>query len=196
MNRAVWQTILSRVATDKLLWVQSVCFALLTAWGARCSVPLPYTPVPVTLQTLFVLLSGMVLGARWGATAQAQYLLMGFLGLPVFAAGGGFWYLFNPRGTGGYLLAYPLAAYVAGRLLERTGSRSLVAYLLAGVAGTTVIYAIGAAWLSAFLHLSAVQAVGMGVVPFLLGDAVKIAVAALCARGLYRLSGTLKQGDR
>lgn len=193
MNRAVWQTVLSRVATDKLLWVQSVCFALLTAWGARCSVPLPYTPVPVTLQTLFVLLSGMALGARWGAAAQAQYLLMGFIGLPVFAAGGGFWYLFNPRGTGGYLLAYPLAAYVAGMVVERTGSRSLVVYLLAGVAGTAVIYTIGAAWLSAFLQLSAVQAVAMGVAPFLLGDSVKTAVAALCARVLHRLSDAIKQ---
>lgn len=196
MNRAVWRTVLSRVAMDKLLWVQSVCFALLTAWGARCSVPLPYTPVPVTLQTLFVLLSGMVLGARWGASAQVQYLLMGFIGLPVFAAGGGFWYLFNPRGTGGYLLAYPLAAYLAGRMVERMESRSLVVYLAAGVAGTAVIYVIGAAWLAVFLHLGAVQAVAMGVAPFLLGDSVKIAVAALCARGLYRLSGTLKQGDR
>ncbi|MEJ5251900.1 MAG: biotin transporter BioY [Chthonomonadetes bacterium] len=196
MNRAVWQTVLSRVATDKLLWVQSVCFALLTAWGARCSVPLPYTPVPVTLQTLFVLLSGMVLGARWGAAAQAQYLLMGFLGLPVFAAGGGFWYLFNPRGTGGYLLAYPLAAYVVGAMVERTPKRTLASYLLAGAAGTAVIHAIGATWLATFLHLSAVQAVVMGVVPFLLGDAVKIAVAALCARGVHWLSSTVKQGDR
>ena len=80
----VRQEVFARISASKLLWAQSICFALLTAWGARYSIPLPYTPVPVTLQTLFVLLSGMVLGSRWGAVAQAQYLLMGFLGLPVF----------------------------------------------------------------------------------------------------------------
>ncbi|MER3475272.1 MAG: biotin transporter BioY [Armatimonadota bacterium] len=188
MSRITWHTVFARISASKLLWAQSVCFALLTAWGARCSIPLPYTPVPVTLQTLFVLLSGMVLGARWGAAAQAQYLLMGFVGLPVFSAGGGFWYLFNPRGTGGYLLAYPLAAYAVGWIVERSERRILTRYLLAGLAGSVLIHVIGATWLGLFLHLSAVQAVSLGILPFLLGDFLKVVVAALCAQGIYWVS--------
>ncbi len=186
MSRELWRQFTAHIAASRILWVQSICFALLTAWGARVSIPLPVTPVPVTLQTLFVLMSGMVLGARWGAASQMQYLLMGFAGLPVFAAGGGFWYLFNPRGTGGYLLAYPLAAYLAGWLVERSRKPSLTSYLLAGLAGTAVIHTVGATWLGLFLHLSASQAVAMGVLPFIVGDLAKVATAALCASGLNR----------
>ncbi|MGQ9539856.1 MAG: biotin transporter BioY [Armatimonadota bacterium] len=189
----VRQEVFARISASKLLWAQSICFALLTAWGARCSIPLPYTPVPVTLQTLFVLLSGMVLGSRWGAAAQAQYLLMGFLGLPVFAAGGGFWYLFNPRGTGGYLLACPLSAYVVGWIVERQAARTLTGYLLAGLAGTAVVHAVGATWLGLFLHFSASQAITTGVLPFLLGDALKLAAAGLCAQGIHWGSATLRR---
>lgn len=190
----VWQEVFTRISASKLLWAQSACFALLTAWGARCSATLPYTPVPITLQTLFVLLSGMVLGARWGAAAQVQYLLTGFAGLPVFSAGGGFGYLFNPRGTGGYLLAFPLAAYAAGWLVECRANRTLKGYLLAGVAGSVVMHAVGATWLGLFLHLSLSQAVAVGVAPFLLGDALKVVVAALCALGVRHVTGA--KGNR
>lgn len=186
MNRVLWQRAAAWATSDRVVWLLSLCFAVLTAWGARFSVVLPYTPVPVTLQTLFTLLSGMVLGARWGMVAQAQYLLMGFMGLPVFAAGSGFGYLFNPRGTGGYLLALPIAAYVTGWLVERGSRATLTRYLLAGVLGTVVIHAIGASWLALFLHLSAPQALALGVVPFLAGDLSKVAVAAFCAMGLRR----------
>lgn len=186
MYRVIWQRANAWAVSDKIAWVLSVCFALLTAWGARFSIVLPYTPVPVTLQTLFTLLSGMVLGARWGMVAQVQYLLIGFTGFPVFAAGGGIGYLFNPRGTGGYLLALPIAAYVTGWLVERDSRASLWRYLLAGVLGTMFIHLIGASWLALFLHLSTSQAVVLGVLPFLAGDVAKVIAAVFCALGVRR----------
>lgn len=154
-------------------------FASLTAAGAQLAVPL--SPVPVTLQTLFVLLSGMVLGGRLGALSQALYVLLGLAGLPVFAGGrAGPWVLAGP--TGGYLLGFIAGAYVAGRLAE--GKPSFNRLVLSGAAGTAAVYVLGVAQLAYWLHGDLGKAIAVGVVPFLPGDAVKVAAAALVARGV------------
>ena len=167
-------------------------FATLTALAARAAGPLPGTAVPVTLQTLMVSLSGLLLGPVLGATAQALYLAAGALGLPVFAAGGGVAYLFGP--TGGYLLAYPVAAALTGALApaprtrEAAGGaaaelRHLAALAAATFLGTVVVFAGGAAQL-AILTGDLATAIRVGVVPFLVGDVVKVLLAVLVARRL------------
>src|SRR5688572_23508212 len=122
----------------------------LTALGAQVSVPLPFTPVPFTLQPMIVLLGGAALGARLGATAQALYLLIGLAGLPVFAASPvlpqGAARLIGP--TAGFLVSYPLAAFVAGWLAERRFDRKYLTSLVAMAAGLAVIFAGGLSWLA------------------------------------------------
>src|SRR5690349_20170560 len=116
-------------------------FAILTALSAKLQVILPGTPVPFTFQPLLVLLSGALLGARLGAASQALYLAAGAAGIPAFAFGGGAAYLLGP--TGGYLLAYPLAAFVVGALIRPGYLRTALAML----AGLAIIYAGGVSWL-------------------------------------------------
>lgn len=149
-------------------------FAAATAVAAKLSVPLPGTPVPFTMQPLVVLLAGALLGGRLGAASQAAYLLAGAAGLPVFAAGGGLAYLLGP--TGGYLLAYPAAAFLAGALGGPGRLRTLGALL----AGLAAIYAGGLAWLAVFGTVD--TAVALGLRPFLLADLLKVAQAYLIVR--------------
>ena len=145
-------------------------FAVATAIGARLAVPLPGTPVPFTFQPLVVMLAGALLGARLGAGSQILYLAAGAAGMPVFAAGGGLAYLLGP--TGGYLLAYPLAAFVVGTLAAAGAARTLLALL----AGLATMYAGGIAWLAAVGTFDAAVAVGLR--PFVLADLVKVLLAA------------------
>lgn len=156
-----------------------------TALAAKVQIPLQ--PVPITLQTLVVLVSGAALGARLGALSQIAYLLAGVLGAPVFSAPiGGPAILAGP--TGGYLLAFVPAAALVGWLAEKGWDRSLAASALMLFLGSLVFYAIGAAQLSLFVGPQ--QAVAAGVLPFLVGDALKIvagmglmpAAWALCGR--------------
>ena len=151
-------------------------FAIATAISAKVSLPLPGTPIPFTFQPLVVMLAGALLGARLGAASQIAYLAAGLAGLPVFAAGGGAAYLLGP--TGGYLMAYPLAAFVVGALMG-PGLLRTVAALLAGLA---TIYAGGLAWLSATGSFD--MAVVWGLRPFVLADLVKVALAAVVAARL------------
>jgi biotin transport system substrate-specific component len=148
--------------------------ALLVALSAQVVVPVPFSPVPMTLQPLAVLVVGGLLGATRGAGALALYLALGIVGLPVFAGGGsGALRLVGP--TGGYLLAFPLAAAATGGLLQH-GS-SIWQTLLACTLGMLVIHLGGAAWLAA-LGLDPAMAVRIGVLPFLAGDLLKIGLAA------------------
>jgi len=153
-----------------------VGFAALTALGARLSVPLPGTAVPMTLQPLAVLLAGVFLGSRAGAASQAAYLAAGVLGLPVFAAGGGAAYLLGP--TGGYLLAFPVAAAVAG--LARDRARGWFGAALALALALAVIYVGGLAWLWVLGGSALVEATGVRV--FLLGDLLKVMLVLAIAR--------------
>lgn len=161
--------------------VAVAAFALATAFGAHVGVPL--TPVPITLQTLFVILSGALLGPVLGATAQITYLAMGLAGMPVFSNGGfGLAHLLGP--TGGYLLAFPVTAFAAGLVVRRiprpAGLAALAALWVGLFAASLVILAGGTAWL-AVLTGDAATAIAIGFVPFLAGDVIKVSLAALIA---------------
>jgi len=162
-----------------------VLFAALTAVGATLAFPLPFTPVPVTLQTLAVILAGAMLGPVWGPVSQVLYLAAGIAGLPVFAGGaGGPAVLLGP--TGGYLIGFVAGAWIAGLLVRpRSGWVRLGAGLLAAHA---VIFVCGLSRLLAFTGMSVPAAVGLGLVPFLPGLAVKTAAAAVLLRP-HRIQG-------
>jgi len=162
-------------------------FAVFTAVGARLSVPLPGTPVPMTLQPVAVLLAGVVLGSRAGAASQIAYLAAGFVGLPVFAAGGGAAYLLGP--TGGYLLAFPVAAAVAGIGARDRGSWLREALWLAAALG--VIHAGGLSWLALLGGGSLVASTGVS--PFILGDALKVVLVLAISRYGW---GALRRADQ
>ena len=158
--------------------------ALLVALLAQVRIPLPFTPVPLTGQTFAVLLVGAALGSRRGAASLLLYTIVGMLGLPVFAGGAtGAAYAFGP--TGGYLLGFIAAVYVTGLLAERGLERSLHTSILPFLAGTVIIYIFGAGWLA--LSMGIQKAVMLGVVPFLIGDAIKIALAGLALPAAWKM---------
>lgn len=171
-----------------------VLMAALTAAAAQVSLPLPFTPVPFTLQPMIVLIGGAALGSRLGMSSQVLYLLAGIAGLPVFAASPllpqGSLRLLGP--TGGYLLAYPLAAFVAGWLAERGFDRRYAPSVIAMAAGLTIVFAFGVAWLAWFAQPAAVGldvALRTGLVPFLAADVIKLLVAAAVLPGVWALIG-------
>ena len=144
------------------------------ALSAQVAMPLPFSPVPLTGQTLGVLLLGLVLGHRRGAASVLTYLLEGSVGLPVFAGGaGGLPVLLGP--TGGYLIGFVAAAYLTGLLAERGWDRGRATTLLAMLVGNGVIYVCGLPWLSIFV--GADKVIALGLLPFLFGDLVKAGVA-------------------
>jgi len=146
------------------------------AIAAQIAVPVPFTPVPLTLQPLAVLLVGAVLGSARGAAAAALYLLEGMSGLPVFSqAHGGAMWLIGP--TAGYLWSYPAAAFVAGWLAEHRGTTTIVRAIGSMFVGLAVIYLGGWSWLAVISGPRA--AFAMGVAPFIAADAVKIAIGAM-----------------
>jgi len=153
-----------------------VGFSVLIALCARLQVDLPFTPVPITLQTLAVMLAGAALGSRRGALAMLLYLAEGASGLPVFAKGGGLIYLAGP--TAGYLWSYPIAAFVVGLLCEWGLDRSFLTSVLAMLPGSLLIYAVGVPWLAVTIHHNLYQAFLAGMVPFVLGDLIKLVIAA------------------
>ncbi|WP_027882229.1 biotin transporter BioY [Meiothermus rufus] len=165
--------------------------SLFIALLAQPEIKLPFTPVPLTLQTLGVLLVGAALGSRLGFWAAGVYLLEGLV-LPVFA-GGATW--FHPRiaFTAGYLLAFPLAAFAVGYLVERYGTdRSVLKTFAAMLLASLLIYAVGVTWLGFALsgagRYSGVWGVlQAGMLPFLLGDLIKAAIAAILLPSAWRL---------
>lgn len=154
-------------------------FALLTALGAHVAVPLGITPVPMTLQTLFVLLAGALLGPVAGATSQLLYLCLGVAGVPVFAMGGaGLPWIFGP--TGGYLMAFPLAAALVGWISGSEGVALRTAIAL--VVGSAVIFVMGAGWLSVVTDLGPGALFVAAVQPFLVGAVVKATICFVVTR--------------
>ena len=161
-----------RAAADMLLVIGA---SALIAIAAQIAIPLPFTPVPLTLQPLAVIFVGVALGSVRGAAAAALYLLEGFSGLPVFAQGHGgpMWLL---GATAGYLYSYPFAAWVAGFVSERGWGSSIVRSVTGMLLALGVIYLGGWSWLAALTD--ARSAFAAGVAPFVLADIVKVAIGA------------------
>jgi biotin transport system substrate-specific component len=171
---------------------------VLTAAAAQFSFPVPFTVVPFTLQPMVVLLGGLALGPRLAFASQALYLMAGVAGLPVFAASAtlppGALRLLGP--TAGYLLSYPIAALLVGRLAERGLDRRYLTSVLAMAAGLLVIYASGVVWLGVFARTPAQSAsIGLqaalaaGVAPFFVADLLKLVAAAGILPGFWYLIG-------
>jgi biotin transport system substrate-specific component len=166
---------------------------ILTAVAAQISMPLPFTPVPFTFQPMVVLLGAAALGPRLGMASQILYLSLGFAGLPVFAASPvlpqGAARLLGP--TGGYLMAYPFAAFAAGWLAERGFDRRYFSAVAAMICGLAVVFAGGILWLT----IASTPSIGLsgalatGFVPFIIPDLLKLLVAAAVMPGLWRITG-------
>ena len=156
-------------------------FATLTVVGAFISIPL--YPVPLTLQTLFTLLAGMTLGSVMGASSQVIYVLLGVVGLPVFAGfKAGIGILFGP--TGGFLFGFIISAYVIGRIIETIKEKNIFYYLVAGLIGTIILYIVGITQLSLVTGIGIKKAITVGMLPFLPGDILKIIAASFIASKL------------
>jgi biotin transport system substrate-specific component len=179
-------TTLALQTQDKRLALLSVVgFAGALAAAAQIAIPLPGTPVPITLQPLVVVLAGLMLGPKLGAASMVLYLAVGASGLPVFAPGGapGVMRLIGP--TGGYLIAFPFAAFVAGLVASRRAS--LLGRWAAALLGMVVIFIGGLSQLT-ILTGSVRQAIALGITPFAVLDIAKALVAALIARPRNRSS--------
>jgi len=165
---------------------------VLTAIAAQVSVPLPFTPVPFTFQPMVVLVGAAALGSRLGMSSQILYLALGIAGLPLFAASPilpqGAARLLGP--TGGYLMAYPLAAFVAGSLAERGFDRRYGTAVLAMVCGLAIVFAGGVLWLTLVSSSHALKsALAVGFYPFIIADVLKLLVAAALMPNLWKTRG-------
>jgi len=150
-------------------------FIVLTALSAFVRIPLPFTPVPFTLQTFFVLLSGALLGRKLGVFAQAAYLFLGLTGQQVFTGlGSGGLYLLGP--TGGYIVGFVLAAFFAGNLLIKEKQSGLAVFMKLLIADFIILFS-GMFWLKVSLSCSLSKAFLLGFLPFVLGDVLKVALA-------------------
>jgi biotin transport system substrate-specific component len=171
--RALRQTLTGKI----LLAVSATAFVALCA---HVSVPIFFTPVPITLQTMAVILVGLAFGPVLGASAMVLYLAEGAMGLPVFSphGPGGVAQLLSP--TAGYLFSYPLAAAASGAVVRvvRSDRFQFPAAILAGLAASVFIFAMGAGWIACLPHSSVSAAWHLGVMPFLPGEVLKVAAAA------------------
>lgn len=163
----------ARIATA----VRVVAFALLTAACAQIRFQLGFTPVPITGQTFAVLLTGAVLGAREGAASQFLYVAFGAVGLPFYAGGEGGWE-YATGATGGYLVGFILAAYVTGYLAEHRHDRRFATSVGTFLTGNLIIYTLGIAWLMYTFSWGLAEGVEKGMAPFIIGDTIKILLAA------------------
>ncbi len=160
--------------------VLAAVFAAVTVICSQIIIPLPLSPVPISLSVLGVFLTGAVLGKKPAAYAQLVYILIGAVGLPVFAGfKGGIGHVIGP--TGGYLIAYPLMAFCEAWIIEKLGKNRVYAYLPGMLAGLFICYALGSLWLSVQAGISIVKALMLGVVPFIILDLVKIIISAALA---------------
>ncbi|MCL0065694.1 biotin transporter BioY [Dehalococcoidia bacterium] len=178
-------TIGSRISVRGMVFASM--FAALTAVGAFIIVPI--VPVPITMQTMFVHLSGALLGSRLAALSQIIYVLVGVIGLPVFSGGtSGPGVLLGPNG--GYLIGFIVGGgYLTGRLVEMRKKPGFLWIAISCVAGLVVIYILGVLQLSVVADLPMTRAIAVGVVPFLIGDALKIIAATFITT---RLKGMIK----
>lgn len=168
--------------------------AFLTAGAAQISIPLWFTPVPITGQTFAVLLVGASLGPWHGAASLALYVLMGGIGLPFYASGSGGWVHISGA-TGGYLLSYPIAAWVTGSLAKRGWDKKIGSSIGAMLTGNVIIYLLGLPWLAAVLNLSLTKTLELGLYPFIPGDTLKLYLAAAALPGAWKLLDRVRNDD-
>jgi biotin transport system substrate-specific component len=169
--------------SDLQMMVYASLLASLTAVGAYIAIPIG--PVPIVLQSLFILLAGLLLGKLWGAVSVGIYLVAGLFGLPVFAGGtGGVGRFFGP--TGGYLIGFLPAVYITG-LISGKRKNGTLNDVFAMICGSVIIYMFGISWLKIVTGMELKKAVYVGMLPFLPGDAVKIAAAQVIARSVRPL---------
>jgi biotin transport system substrate-specific component len=188
----LFASLISRSDPSTAIRVAAVVFmTVLTAAAAQVSIHLPGTQVPFTLQPMVVLIGGAVLGSRLGLSSQVLYLAAGAAGLPVFAASPilpqGLGRLLGP--TGGYLISYPIAAWLTGRLAECGLDRRYLTSAVAMLAGLAVIFAGGVLWLSIVQPGGLGAAVRTGLLPFLGIDLVKVLIAATVLPTAWRFLG-------
>lgn len=173
-------------------------FAVLMPLLAGVAIPLPFTPVPITGQTFGVLLAGALLGPRRGALAMLVYLAEGLAGLPVFAGGTSAWspslfgvpVIIGP--SAGYLFSFPIAAFAVGCLAERGWDRRFWRAIAMMLVGQVIIYLVGLIWLGTYVGIQ--QAVPLGLLPFVVGDVLKVLLAAALLPSAWHLLGV--QNDR
>ena len=167
-----------------------VGFALLTAICAQIRIPLGFTPVPITGQTFAVLLAGAVLGKKLGALSQLTYWLAGLTGLPFYSNATGVWSV-GTGATMGYMIGFILAAIAIGHLAELKHDREFITSLPAMLLGSAIIYICGATWLAHSLNIAVAtgdkNAISLGVAPFLIGDLIKMLLAATSTTTIWRL---------
>ena len=155
--------------------------------AASARIQVPFYPVPVTMQTLAVMVIAMAYGSKLGTATLFSYLFAGFIGAPVFAGGAGFAYMAGP--TGGYLAGFLLAAVVLGALADRGWTRNWQTTAAAMLVGTSIIYLLGIAWLSQLIGLD--KAITFGLVPFIYGDILKLVIAAASVPSMWKLVAKL-----
>lgn len=176
------------LARDVALVIGAVA---ITGLAAQVSIPLPITPVPISLQTFTVLLSGAALGPVRGGLAMGLYLVAGLAGVP--------WFSEQRSGFGfpsfGYIVGFVLAAILVGALARRGADRTVVGSIGLMIVGNLVIYALGVPWLMAALNVDFVTGLQFGVIPFLIGDGLKILLAAGLLPAAWMLAGDRKKGD-
>jgi biotin transport system substrate-specific component len=190
--RVISAAVFPRTATVNAVLV--VSFALLTALAAQVTIPLPFTPVPITGQTFAVLLAGAALGSRLGAASQSLYWVLGAAGLPFYADGGGGWQTATGA-TAGYLVGFIVAAYVVGLLAENRQDRTVLTAIPAFLTGSAIIYLFGVAWLwySVDTFATAEAAMTAGLTPFVVGDLAKIVLAGVLLPSAWRLVGSARR---
>ncbi|WP_426186172.1 biotin transporter BioY [Microbacterium sp. TWP3-1-2b2] len=147
------------------------------------TIPLPFTPVPISLATFAVLLTGATLGPLRGSASAGLYLVLGLVGVPLFAHGASGWAF----SSFGYIVGYVIAALIVGALARRRSDRSVWSTLGLAAVGSLTIYAFGVPWLAAFLGIDLATAFTLGVLPFLIGDAVKIVAMAGLLPATWRI---------
>jgi biotin transport system substrate-specific component len=180
---------IQEVLSIKLIKDKAVCrvlgvfiFIIFTSLGAFVRIPLPFSPVPITLQTFFVLLSGLILGGNLGATSQIFYVILGVLGFPIFTnATCGFYYLFGP--TGGYLFGFILVSFLIGNVIRKTNSNFGLFSIV--ILGSMIILFFGSIWLMLLFKIGFDKAILLGALPFIPGDIIKSIFACLVYKKIH-----------
>jgi biotin transport system substrate-specific component len=182
MNEQIQLNTNDHLSDIQVLRMTIYCALMAALIAAGAFIAIPIGPVPIVMQNFFVLLTGLLLGSRWGAATLGVYLLAGACGLPVFAGGlGGIGRLVGP--TGGYLIGYLPAVFVIGALTQKQGTKLFI-QVTALILGSLIVYACGVSWLKTLTGMTWGKTLAVGFYPFVIGDLFKIAAAIPVARAL------------